>query len=221
MWPQHIFYSHTVAPREWFLGHPCIRRYNINQESYRQRFRCSKSKEREAPRELVTRLTDLASRWTRECTSMEGLRDLVIKEQLLGMVLEEVRIWVTERKPSSSREAGELAEDYLQARSTTSGTETLKTENLPTTKCPRCGAHGHWVRDFPNQRQQRGGPLGLTKDLSGYREGMKCYACNQKGYLAANCPKPVPILQYCDYRVCPWLAARASLPRSSEWHSLQ
>ena len=37
--------------------------------------------------------------------------------------------------------------------------------------------------------QTRGsGPLGLTKDQPGYREGGKCYACNQKGYLAANCP---------------------------------
>ena len=29
------------------------------------------------------------------------------------MLLEDVRIWVTERKPKSSREAGELVENYV------------------------------------------------------------------------------------------------------------
>ena len=38
-----------------------LRRYNINEETYHQRFRSLRIKEGEAPRELVTRLTDLAT----------------------------------------------------------------------------------------------------------------------------------------------------------------
>ena len=124
-----------------------LRRYNINDEMYRQRFRNLKPRDGEAPRELVIRLTDLATRWTRECKSQEELLDLIIKEQLLTMLPADVRIWVTKRRPKSSREAGELAENYLQARSTTGTQKTAKTERLPTTKCPRCGEHGHWARD--------------------------------------------------------------------------
>ena len=45
-----------------------LRRYDINEETYRRRFRNPKPKKGETPRELVTRLTDLATRWTRECT---------------------------------------------------------------------------------------------------------------------------------------------------------
>ena len=37
-------------------------------------------------------------------------------EQLLNALPEEVRIWVKERKPKTSAEAGQLADDYAQAR---------------------------------------------------------------------------------------------------------
>ena len=45
-----------------------LRRYNINEETYRQRFRALKPREDESPRELITRLQDLASRWTRDAS---------------------------------------------------------------------------------------------------------------------------------------------------------
>ena len=42
-----------------------LRRFNINEETYSQRFRTLKPKDEESPKELMTRLQDLASRWTR------------------------------------------------------------------------------------------------------------------------------------------------------------
>ena len=47
---------------------------------------------------------------------MNELLDLIVKEQLLNCLPEDVRVWVRKRKPKSSCEAGELAEDFLQAR---------------------------------------------------------------------------------------------------------
>ena len=154
-------------------------RYNINEETYHQRFRSLKVKEGEAPRELVTRLTDLATRWTRECTSQKELLDLMIKEQLLRMLPEDVRIWVNERKPKNSQEAGELAENYLQARSTTEPKRSQKAEKLPTTKCPKCGLHGHWARDCPlNWPEADAPPAKQLKDLQTrprYLENVTCF----------------------------------------------
>ena len=46
-----------------------LRRYNINEETHRQRFRGLKPKEDESPRELITRLQDLASRLTKEAST--------------------------------------------------------------------------------------------------------------------------------------------------------
>ena len=41
---------------------------------------------------------------------------VVVKEQFVGVLPEEVRVWVKERKPRTTQEAGRLAEDYRQAR---------------------------------------------------------------------------------------------------------
>lgn len=64
----------------------------------------------ETPQELVTRLQDLAVCWTRECKTAEELLNLIVKEQLLKMLPEDVRVWVTEQKSKTSSEAGELAD---------------------------------------------------------------------------------------------------------------
>ena len=63
-----------------------LRRYNINEETYRQRFQSLKPKEEESPRELMTRLQDLASRWTRGTTTHQELLDLLVREQFLSVL---------------------------------------------------------------------------------------------------------------------------------------
>ena len=42
--------------------------------------------------------------------------DEIVMEQFISVLPEEVRVWVKERKPRSSEEAGRLAENYRQAR---------------------------------------------------------------------------------------------------------
>ena len=43
-----------------------FKQYDINQETYHQRFRAVKPKEGESPTEIVTRLTDMAPKWLKE-----------------------------------------------------------------------------------------------------------------------------------------------------------
>ena len=40
----------------------------------------------------------------------------VVKEQFVEVLLDIVRVWVKERKPRTSEEAGKLTEDYRQTR---------------------------------------------------------------------------------------------------------
>ena len=57
-----------------------LRRYNINEETYRRRFRETKLKAGETPRELAIRLSDLAGRWVKDCTGAAGVLDLVYSQ---------------------------------------------------------------------------------------------------------------------------------------------
>lgn len=42
--------------------------------------------------------------------------DTLVMEQLLGSMPAELQVWIRERKPKSTREAGELTDDYVLAR---------------------------------------------------------------------------------------------------------
>ena len=173
-----------------------LRRYDISEETYRQRFRTTKLNSGETQRELVTRLHDLAGRWAKDCTDVKDLLDLVVKEQFLGTLPSEARLWVSERKPKTSSEAGEMADDYMHARQTVRDPSTPeKAGKAPPGKCPRCGEPDHWARDCPKtggrspSNEQRRQPE---------RDGVRCYKCQEFGHIVAQCP--VKAALYCGER---------------------
>ena len=88
------------------LKEAILRRYDISEETYRQRFRDVKTKKGESNRELVARLDDLATKWLKSCTSLEEVRDRVVLEQFLDTVPDEVRVFVKERRPANREAAG-------------------------------------------------------------------------------------------------------------------
>ena len=177
-----------------------LRRYDINEETYRQRFRKLRPKEGEPPQELITRLKDLATRWARESKSREELLDLIVREQFLAILPEDARIAVIERQPKDSEEAGRVAGAYLQARSMSISRRGQK-NNPPTNECPRCGKHGHWARDCPKSRGQSSNTAGQqtasdprqTLRSSGAQgrdiSAVKCFNCNEKGHYASSCSR--------------------------------
>ena len=99
------------------------------------------------------RLRDLCTKWTRACKTKEEVIELIIMEQLLNTMPPNVRIWVGERKLQTSVEAGQLANDYQQARRRAqdgSRQEPKKVPNLQR-KCHTCSETGHLARDCPKQ----------------------------------------------------------------------
>ena len=65
------------------LKEAILRRYDITEESYRQRFRAGKRGREESNRELVARLNDLANKWMKEKGSREQVVDQIVLEQFL------------------------------------------------------------------------------------------------------------------------------------------
>ena len=60
--------------------------YNINVETYRQRFRAATKRGEESHRELLVRLQDLAKKWVKECDTVEKVVDILVKEQFLDLL---------------------------------------------------------------------------------------------------------------------------------------
>ena len=64
----------------------------------------------------MARLADLADKWTHGYTTVEEVKDLIVKEQLIDTLPENIRVYVKERKPATSQEAGELADDHTRMK---------------------------------------------------------------------------------------------------------
>ena len=60
----------------------------------------------------VTRLTDMATKWLKECETRAKVIDMIVMEQFITMLPEEISVWVKEHKPGTSMISGKLAEDY-------------------------------------------------------------------------------------------------------------
>ena len=173
-----IVYDHLKAA--------ILRRYSINEDTYRQRFRTAKLKAGETPRELAIRLRDLADRWTKastDSTDATDILDIFVKEQLINTMPEDVRLWVRKHKPKTSEEAGQLAEDFILAGQPLTQTTTRAPRGErppPPGKCPRCGKEGHWARDCPKARAG-GPPLPREHAAKQERESApsRCFHCQQ------------------------------------------
>ena len=87
-----------------------LRRYDVNEETYRQRFRSARRRDNKAYIEFVA---DLFRKWTADCDSVT---EKLLIEQLLDTVPADLRVWLSEKKPTTGLEAGRIADDYVLAR---------------------------------------------------------------------------------------------------------
>ena len=150
-----------------------LTRYDIREETYRQRFRSAQRKEGEPYIELATRMADLFRKWVADCNTVEAISEKLLIEQLLNTMPTDLRIWLSEKKISTCREVGKLADDYMMARQRTrlgteitqrpqdskkQGTNTSRSNN----KCHNCLQPGHWARNCPKKKPHEDIPQSTT-----------------------------------------------------------
>ena len=174
------------------LKEAILQRYDITEESYRQRFRAIKRKSGESSKELVARLNDLALKWLKSCKSPEEVRDKIVLEQFLNMQSDELKVFIRERKPKTSKEAGRLADDFFQARKE-SGSERdrrsqeTRRQEKPGRHCLKCGIAGHIARDCRTKTEKSEDQKEKPKSKRDLKD-IECFNCRKKGHYSMNCP---------------------------------
>ena len=143
-------------------------------------------------------MTDLFHKWTADCDTVAAISEKLLIEQLLDTMPTELRIWLSEKKPATMREAGKLADDYVLARQRDHKEPGAKQSSSPnqSRQCFVCGKHGHWARNCPQKPPTAGsesGPPGNThthaqRDSNPRPQPEKCYNCHKRSHLANRCP---------------------------------
>lgn len=173
-----------------------LKKYDINPETYRQRFRSLYVEPEESPKELYVRLKELYIKWIQpQGKTLHEISEILIMEQFLRMLSPELQVWVKEHGPKSAAEAATLADVFVAAR---------KKGQPWSSMGGKAGKDGH--RPIPPQYQQRPAP-GVGKPPM--RENQYtpprapnrtpiCYLCGQEGHVKPMCPKnPAKLTQMC------------------------
>ena len=157
-------------------------RYGINDEEYRRRFRSERRKDGETNRELAVRLMEWQAKWLKECHTVEDVLNAVGKEQFLNTLPTDKKLWVLERKPETGVKAGELADEYEQARRQemeTLASSASKPNRVGSRECHYCGKSGHAEEDCYKRKREE----------SQRSRGTQCYHCKKQGHMSWECPE--------------------------------
>ena len=199
-----------------------LHRYDITEETYRQRLRSRKKGEEESYCELATRQMDLCIKWTQGCKSVEEMREMVAVEQFTASLPRDMQIWLKERKLKTILDAGRLVDDYINARKATSaGTWSgIGGEKAGSRRCHVCGKMGQLVKDClakpkgvssvkssacTSSSGATGSSLprfqaGHSQTQTGRRplSNIICFKCKERGHIALRCPKNALVVEESD-----------------------
>lgn len=94
-----------------------LKKYEINAETYRLRFRSLSMPANETPKELCIRLKDSFYKWVNyEQFNKRDFMETLVLEQYLRVLHPDVRSWVKERNPDTADHAATLVEAYITTR---------------------------------------------------------------------------------------------------------
>ena len=147
-------------------------RYDINEEAYRRRFRSAARGRGETNRELAVRMMDLQAKWLRGCKRVEEIREATGIEQFLSTMGTEKRLWLLEKKPKTCIEAGELADEFEQARK---GAPLEQQQGQPPKpkKCTYCGKADHSEENCHKKQAEQ----------TGQGQQLTCFRCHKVGHM--------------------------------------
>ena len=155
-----------------------LKRYNLTEQGYREKFRKCRPEKEESPEQYIFRMQTYLEKWielSKSEQSYEGLRDLIVKEQVIDSCPKELGIHLLERAPADLKELAQLADQYLKAhgkqlyrelKNYTKESKEKRDENF----CTNCKKPGHKTAEC----------RWLNKDRN---NSPKCFNCDKYGHI--------------------------------------
>ena len=169
-----------------------LQKFEINPETYRDRFRSSRVEAGDTPRELQTRLKELYEKWMiPRSKSKEEIGDAIVMEQFLRVLNPELRTWIKEHNPATSQAAAELAETFMAARRSSKGYQMGRSTTTHLSSAGNSNPRGGSVSGSKNFDKSRdAGPLRHDPPAKKpfKRDPPVCYNCGEPGHIKPECP---------------------------------
>ncbi len=162
-----------------------LKKYDVNAETYRQKFRSWKVDPTESPKELYSRLKELFGKWIQpKRKTVEEVSEIIILEQYLRMLSPELQVWVRERDPRTAAEAASLADVFVAARG----------KNKPWAWKPVNDRRSPDMLHFQQRKVEGSGKPYMGKPATAKltfapKRPPICYLCGQEGHIKPNCPR--------------------------------
>ncbi|XP_078000635.1 uncharacterized protein LOC144453240 [Glandiceps talaboti] len=192
--------AYIALPEEHFknyrkLKEAIFKRYELNGEIYRMKFRSSYPKQQESYTEWGTRLTNLFDRWLEmeKVQTKFNLAELVIREQIYNVLPKELCLWIKDRQSNSIKAVTELADEYIINR----GGKRPSSDS-------KYNPSRSQDSNYPNSKHDQGvrstGGTNVVRNSASKFNG-SCYKCNKCGNKAADCHNtPAKVAYRCrDY----------------------
>ena len=162
-----------------------MKRYDLTEDGCRRKSRASKPEVDESPEQFIVRLDRYLLRWLELSDTeqtFDGLKDLIVKEQLIDSCPKDLAIHLRERAPETLAKIAKIADQYLEAhgkhlfspasRKPTVQPERDETKNMqinpPAVHCFKYNSRGHKAVNCPTLKK-------------------KCFLCRGQGHEARNC----------------------------------
>lgn len=154
------------------LKYALLKRFDMTEDGFRKKFRFSKPDRSETFVQFSTSLDSYLERWiqlSRTNRTFEDLKDLFLRKQFLLCCSKDLSLFLKERIPPSIQDIARNADQFAEARTTTSSSITQK----PLFDRRQTSDKQSQYKDTAQQNQ--GG------------NGVKCYECGRHDHKWFNC----------------------------------
>ena len=156
-----------------------LKRFNLTEEGFKQKFKTAKPEVGEAPTQFIARLESYLMRWIDLADvkkDFDRLMNLIVREQYLESCPVQLAIFLREKKPKELNKLAALAEQYLDAHVSSKGQ----------TGQGQVGQLGKNIVKKP-EVHERTEPSVMRNDKFRRPDGRQCFNCGKQGHISRNC----------------------------------